>query len=59
MENNLTRQIVHISLMVTGLGFIAGGIISEIHGATVIGLIVAAANVQQLIMRNKKEKLEK
>lgn len=40
---------------VLGLVLIVGGIITGKHGATVIGLIVAAVNAQQLFYWNKKE----
>jgi hypothetical protein len=56
MKNKLTRQIVHIILLVGGIGLVIGGIMTGKHGATVIGLIVAAVNVQQWIQWNKKEK---
>lgn len=46
MKNKLTRQIVHMILLLIGLGLMIGGIITGKHGATVIGLIVAAASVQ-------------
>jgi hypothetical protein len=56
MKNKITRQIVHILLVMIGLGLMVGGIITGKHGATVIGLIVAAVSVQQWIQWNKKEK---
>jgi len=56
MKNKLTRQIVHIIVLVIGLGLMIGGIMTGKHGATVIGLIVAAVSVQQWIQWNKKEK---
>ncbi|MBE0638923.1 MAG: hypothetical protein IH598_10420 [Bacteroidales bacterium] len=56
MKNKLTRQIVHIILLVIGLGLMVGGIITGKPGATVIGLIVSAVSVQQWIEWNKKEK---
>ena len=52
MKNRLIRQIVHILLVVTGLGLMIGGIMTGKHGATVIGLIVAAVSVQQWIKWN-------
>lgn len=55
MKNKLTRQIVHILLVLIGLGLMVGGIITGKHGATVIGLIVAAVSIQQWIQWNKKE----
>ena len=59
MKNKLTRQIVHILLVVIGLGLMIGGIMTGKHGATVIGLIVAAVSVQQWMQWNKKEKQQK
>lgn len=56
MKNKLTRQIVHILLVVVGLALMIGGIMTGKHGATIIGLIVAAVSVQQWIQWNKKEK---
>jgi len=56
MKNKLTRQIVHIIVLVSGLGLMIGGIMTGKHGATVIGLIVAAVSVQQWIHWIKREK---
>ena len=56
MKNKLTRHIVHIIVLVIGLGLMTGGIITGKHGATVIGLIVSAVSVQQWMQWNKKEK---
>jgi hypothetical protein len=53
MKNKLARQIVHILLVLIGLGLMIGGIMTGKHGATVIGLIVAAVSVQQWIQWNK------
>ena len=55
MKNKLTRQVVHTIVLVSGLGLMIGGIMTGKHGATVIGLIVAAVSVQQWIHWNKKE----
>lgn len=57
MKNKITRQIVHIILLVIGLGLMAGGIITGKHGATVIGLIVSAVSVQQWIQWKKTKHL--
>lgn len=59
MKNKLTRQIVHILLVVIGLVLMIGGIMTGKHGASVIGLIVAAMSVQQWMQWNKKEKQQK
>lgn len=56
MKNELTRQTAHIIVLLIGLGLMIGGIITGKHGATVLGLIVAAVSVQQWIQWNKKEK---
>ena len=53
MIDKLTSQIIHIFLLVIGLVLMFGGILIGKHGATVIGLIVAAVSVQQWIQRNK------
>jgi len=47
------RLIVHGLLLVLGLALMVGGIVAAKHGAVVIGLIVAAVNVQQYLKRNK------
>ena len=41
------RKFTHILILVVGLVLMIGGIITGKHGATVVGLIVAAVNVQQ------------
>jgi len=56
MNYKLIRQIIYFLVLVTGLGLMAGGIITAKHGATVIGLIVAAVCVQQWISRKKSER---
>jgi hypothetical protein len=55
MKNKMIRQIVHIIVLVIGLGLMVGGIVTGKHGATVIGLIVASVSVQQWQQWNKKE----
>lgn len=42
-----TRQLVHGLLLAVGLAMMAGGIAARKNGAVIIGLIVAAVNVQQ------------
>jgi hypothetical protein len=42
-----TRQLVHGLLLAVGLVMMAGGIATRKNGAVIIGLIVAAVNVQQ------------
>lgn len=54
MKNKLTRQIIYFVLILLGLILMVGGIVAGKHGSTVIGLIVAAINVEQWIVLNKK-----
>jgi len=54
MKNKLTRQIIYFVLILLGLILMVGGIVTGKHGSTVIGLIVAAVNVEQWIVLNKK-----
>lgn len=54
MKNKLTRQIIYFVLILLGLILMVGGIVTDKHGSTVIGLIVAAVNVEQWIVLNKK-----
>ena len=56
MKKIKARQLIHGLILVVGLVLMIGGIITGKHGATVVGLIVAAVNVQQWIHWNKKEK---
>lgn len=56
MNNKLIRQIFHFLVLVTGLGLMAGGIVTGKHGATVIGLIVAAVSLQQWMSQKKSER---
>ena len=53
MTNNLTRQIIHLLVAASGIGLMIGGAITGKHGATAVGLIVAAVNVQQWMQWNK------
>ncbi len=59
MKHSKTRQIIHGLILVCGLVLMIGGIITGKHGATVVGLIVAAVNIQQWIHLDKKEKQQK
>lgn len=54
MKNKLTRQVIHALLVVFGLALMVAGIITGKHGATVVGLIVAAINFQQWLQWIKK-----
>ncbi len=53
MKNMKTRPFIHGVILVCGLVLMIGGIITGKHGATVVGIIVAAVNVQQWIQWNK------
>jgi hypothetical protein len=46
-------SIVSVLVFALGLALLVGGIITGKHGAVVIGLIVAAVSVQQLLKKNK------
>ena len=54
MENKSARQIIHVFLSLLGLAVIAVGIITEKHGATVIGIIVSGVNAHQWRQWNKR-----
>lgn len=56
MRNELTRQIIHLIVMMIGVCLMIGGIMTGKHGASVIGLIVASVNTQQWIQWSKKRK---
>jgi len=47
MKKIKTRQLIHGLILVVGLVLMIGGIKTGKHGATVVGLLVAAVNVQQ------------
>lgn len=47
------RLVVHGLLFLLGIVLMVGGIITAKHGATVIGLIVAAANIQQYLSKKR------
>lgn len=47
------RRIVHSIILILGIVLMVGGIVTGKHGATVIGLIVAAASVQQYLSWKK------
>jgi hypothetical protein len=55
MKSIKTRHFIHGLILACGLILMIGGIVTGKHGATVVGLIVAAVNVQQWIQWNKKE----
>jgi hypothetical protein len=45
--NPKRRQILHLLLLFISLVLMVGGIVVEKPGASIIGLIVAAVNIQQ------------
>lgn len=51
MKNRLSGQLIYALLMVIGLILMVGGIITAKHGATVVGIIVAAVAVRQWMHR--------
>ena len=56
MKSSTIRQLIHALIIVIGLVLMIAGIITEKHGATVIGIIVAGVSVQQWLQWNKKTK---
>jgi hypothetical protein len=54
MNKKLTRKYVYPLLFFIGLTLIVGGIVTGKHGASVVGLIVAAVIVQQWMKWNRK-----
>ncbi len=44
---------MHILILAVGLLLMVGGIITGKHGATVVGMIIAAVNVYQWMMVKK------
>jgi hypothetical protein len=50
-----TRQLLHGLLFVIGLVLIAGGIAAGKPGASIVGLIVAAVNIQQWLRRRSSQ----
>ena len=47
--NGNVRRIAHVVLLVVGIVLMVGGIATGKHGASVIGLLVAAVNAQQYL----------
>lgn len=58
MKKNM-RTLAHILILIIGLGLMIGGIITGKHGAVVIGLILAAVNIQLLMSLMKKSAINK
>jgi hypothetical protein len=42
--NRQTRQYAHVILFIVGIVLMAGGVAAKKYGASIVGLIVAAAN---------------
>ena len=55
MKRKPFRQIIHAVILVIGLVLMIGGIVTGKHGATVVGIIISAVNVQQWIVLNKQQ----
>jgi hypothetical protein len=51
--NPLVRNIIHWILVAIGIVLIVGGTATGKHGATVVGLLVAAVNIQQILSKRK------
>jgi hypothetical protein len=45
--NHSTKQSIHVLLFIVGVILMIGGIMKSMCGASVVGLIVAAVNLQQ------------
>jgi len=58
MNPNL-RLFVHALLFVLGIVLLVGGIVTAKHGATVIGVILAAVNIQQYLSKKKATAVER
>ena len=48
------RSFLHILVFILGLILIVGGIVTGKHGASIVGLLVAAVNMQQLMDFSRK-----
>ncbi|MCU0485955.1 MAG: hypothetical protein MUC85_07555 [Anaerolineales bacterium] len=53
-----TRQLLHIVLFLIGLVLMVGGIAVGKPGASIIGLIVAAVNIQQWLRQRASQAAE-
>jgi hypothetical protein len=51
--NTRARPFLHWLLIVIGLVLMVGGVVTDKYGASVVGLIVAAINIQQLLSLRK------
>jgi len=56
MKRKPLRQIFHVIILVIGIVLMIGGIVTGKHGATVVGIIISAVNVQQWLPWNKSQK---
>ena len=52
--NPLIRSILYVVVLLIGIFLLVEGIVTEKHGATVIGLICAAVSTQQWIQWRKR-----
>ena len=53
--NPQTRRYLHIVLFVVGLVLMVGGMAARKHGASVVGLIVAAVSLYQWWKMNRRQ----
>jgi hypothetical protein len=51
--NTRARPLLHWLLIIIGLALMVGGVVTDKHGASIVGLIVAAINIQQLLSLRK------
>jgi hypothetical protein len=57
--NPLIRSILYVVVLLIGIFLLVEGIVTEKHGATVIGLICAGVSTQQRIQWRKRLSTEK
>ena len=53
--NGNVRRIAHGVLLVVGIVLMVGGIATGTHGASIIGRLVAAVNVQQYLSMKRRD----
>jgi hypothetical protein len=51
--NPLVRNTIHWILVAIGIVLIVGGTATGKHGAAIVGLLIAAVNIQQILSRRK------
>jgi hypothetical protein len=49
-----TKNILHYTIFLIGVILMIGGIITQKYGASIVGLIIAAVNAQQMMKKSKK-----